>query len=200
MRSLDFEFRRSTWRSVYRKNVLTLIDDRGEWHPDLLWYARAITEMKKRPIADPTSWRYQAAIHDYVRQFDPLAAPSDVLPSTAERQKFWGQCQHFSWFFLSWHRMLPLLLRADCLGHDRAAEWARVGPAVLELQRQQQSRGPTPPAGVSRRAHTRSGAQSPARRPAQSRLQQRPRHRRRVRHRHQRVSRRARVCRTRNGR
>ena len=88
-----------------RKNVLTLVDAQGQWHPDLLWYARAITEMKKRPIADPTSWRYQAAIHDYVRQFDPLAQASDVLPPAAERQRFWGQCQHFSWFFLSWHRM-----------------------------------------------------------------------------------------------
>lgn len=88
-----------------RKNVFTLIDTQGQWHPDLLWYARAVVEMKKRPIADPTSWRYQAAIHDYARQFDPLAAPTDVLPSAAERQKFWGQCQHFSWFFLSWHRI-----------------------------------------------------------------------------------------------
>ena len=35
-----------------RKNVFTLIDAQGEWHPDLLWYARAIAEMKKRPIAD----------------------------------------------------------------------------------------------------------------------------------------------------
>jgi hypothetical protein len=60
--------------------------------------------MKKRPIADPTSWRYQAAIHDYVRQFDPLATPGDVLPSRGAAE-FWAQCQHFSWFFLSWHRM-----------------------------------------------------------------------------------------------
>ena len=88
-----------------RKDVSTLVDANGEWHPDLLWYARAIREMQKRPIADPTSWRYQAAIHDYVRSLDPLAQANDKLPSLAEQRRFWGQCQHFSWFFLSWHRM-----------------------------------------------------------------------------------------------
>lgn len=88
-----------------RKNVLTLVDAQGRWHPDLLWYARAIAEMKKRPITDPTSWRYQAAIHAYTRQRDPLAQDGEVLPPASEQQRFWGQCQHFSWFFLSWHRM-----------------------------------------------------------------------------------------------
>src|SRR6516225_8626653 len=28
-------------------------------------YRRAIGVMKTRPLRDPTSWRYQAAIHDY---------------------------------------------------------------------------------------------------------------------------------------
>ena len=111
-----------------RKNVLTLVDAQGQWHPDLLWYARAITEMKKRPIADPTSWRYQAAIHDYVRQFDPLAQASDVLPPAAERQRFWGQCQHFSWFFLPWHRMYLLHFEQIVVGHDQEAERAAIGP------------------------------------------------------------------------
>jgi tyrosinase len=27
------------------------------------WYGKAINELAKRPIKDPTSWRYQAAIH-----------------------------------------------------------------------------------------------------------------------------------------
>src|SRR5215216_6002831 len=76
-----------------------------EWHPTLLWYAKAIAEMQKRPINDPTSWRYQSAIHDYKRDRDPNASPSDVLPSTTEQQRFWNQCQHNSWFFLPWHRM-----------------------------------------------------------------------------------------------
>jgi tyrosinase len=57
------------------------------------------------PHRRPTSWRYQAAIHDYRRVGDPLADPGDALPSTAERDRFLGKCQHSSWFFLPWHRM-----------------------------------------------------------------------------------------------
>jgi tyrosinase len=76
-----------------------------EWHPTLLWYARAIGEMQRRTINDPTSWRYQSAIHDYVIGNDPNASASDVLPPPLEQQRFWRQCQHSSWFFLPWHRM-----------------------------------------------------------------------------------------------
>jgi tyrosinase len=89
-----------------RRNVYSLKSPGpSQWHDDLLWYARAIAEMQRRPIADPTSWRYQAAIHDYVRDFDPLADPADVMPDQAEQDRYWRQCQHFSWFFVSWHRM-----------------------------------------------------------------------------------------------
>jgi tyrosinase len=75
------------------------------WDPILLWYAKAVGAMLKKPLNDPLSWRYQAAIHEYKRNKDPLAKASDVLPSNAEQLKFWNQCQHGSWFFLSWHRM-----------------------------------------------------------------------------------------------
>jgi tyrosinase len=71
----------------------------------LEWYERAVTAMKTRPIADSTSWRYQGAIHEYLRENDPFADAGDSLPSTAERRKYWNQCQHGSWYFLSWHRM-----------------------------------------------------------------------------------------------
>jgi len=84
-----------------RKDVLKLTD----WDPIILWYAKAVADLKTRPLNDPTSWRYQAAIHDYDPNSDPLAKPSDVPPSTADQKKFWKQCQHFSWFFLSWHRI-----------------------------------------------------------------------------------------------
>ena len=75
------------------------------WHPDLEWYARGIAEMQTRPIVDPTSWRYQAAIHAYDRASDPLQERGESMPSAAEQRKFWNQCQHASWFFLPWHRM-----------------------------------------------------------------------------------------------
>jgi tyrosinase len=91
-----------------RRDVSTL----DPWDDSLVWYAKAVAEMRKRPIADPTSWRYQAAIHDYIRDEDPYAEPSDVLPSDAEQEKFWRQCQHFSWFFLPWHRWYLLYFEA----------------------------------------------------------------------------------------
>lgn len=87
-----------------RKDVWKL----AKWDPILLWYARAVTKMQSRSIDHPTSWRYQAAIHDYVRRIDPYAQPSDPLPSDPVQKKFWGQCQHGSWFFLPWHRMYLL--------------------------------------------------------------------------------------------
>ncbi len=76
-----------------------------EWDDTLLWYARAVTEMQRRPIADPTGWRFQAAIHAYIRARDPNADAADQLPSAAEQQRFWNQCQHGSWYFLPWHRI-----------------------------------------------------------------------------------------------
>lgn len=76
-----------------------------DWDDVLLWYARAITEMKTRPLDDPSSWRFQAGIHDYRRAGDPYAVATDQIPSASIQQRFWSQCQHSSWYFLPWHRM-----------------------------------------------------------------------------------------------
>ena len=65
-----------------RRDVSTLED----WDESLVWYSKAVAEMRKRPIADPCSWRYQAAIHDYVRSEDPYREASDVLPTDAEQE------------------------------------------------------------------------------------------------------------------
>src|SRR4051812_18736031 len=73
-----------------------------KWHPTLLWYAKAIAKMQTRPISDFNSWRYQAAIHDYIVGQDPDVT-QDNLP--ADASTFWAQCQHVSWFFLPWHRV-----------------------------------------------------------------------------------------------
>ncbi len=58
--------------------------------PELTAYKRAIRIMKSRPASDPTSWTYQAAIHGSTEQ---------------PAQRAWNNCQHQSYFFLSWHRM-----------------------------------------------------------------------------------------------
>src|SRR5262249_53088949 len=82
-----------------RRNVWTLAPDDESLH----WYGRAVDAMRHKSIAEPTSWRYQAAIHEYVQARDPLWQPTDVLPPVADRNTFWNQCQHGSWFFLPWH-------------------------------------------------------------------------------------------------
>ena len=77
------------------------------WDPNdqtLLWYAKAVGELSTRPATDPTSWRFQGAIHDYQTSFDPFVGLGPV-PTQAIQDRFWGQCQHGSWYFLPWHRM-----------------------------------------------------------------------------------------------
>src|SRR5687767_12289657 len=79
--------------------------------PIIVFYRRAIGVMKTRPLRDPTSWRYQAAIHDYPRNVattaarladgtpDPNAVDADY-PLPADRDTFWRKCEHSGWFFL----------------------------------------------------------------------------------------------------
>ncbi|MDA9393094.1 hypothetical protein WN73_21490 [Bradyrhizobium sp. CCBAU 45394] len=73
-----------------RKNVWKL-DPRDE---TLGWYAKAVAALIKRPIEDPTSWRYLAAVH----------GTPQGMPTPASARGYWDQCQHQSWFFLPWHR------------------------------------------------------------------------------------------------
>jgi tyrosinase len=84
-----------------RKNVATL----GKPGDELDWYAKAVAELRRRPVTDPTSWRYLAAVHGYPGPAkDPFASAGEALPSAAEQRQFWNQCQHQTWFFLPWHR------------------------------------------------------------------------------------------------
>jgi len=72
-----------------RRNVYRL----PETDETLVWYRRAVELMMSRPITDPTSWNFMAAVHgNPFGQTPPAAAP------------FWNQCQHQSWYFLPWHR------------------------------------------------------------------------------------------------
>lgn len=82
-----------------RTNVWDLTDD------TLKWYEAAIGVMRARPITDPTSWRFQAAIHDYTRSRDPYKVTGESMPSSTVQDTYWKQCQHSCWFFLPWHRM-----------------------------------------------------------------------------------------------
>lgn len=107
-----------------RRNVWKLEPD----DKTLFWYGRAVAAMKRKPIADPTSWRYQAAIHEYVRARDPLADTTDVLPSRADQRTFWTQCQHGSWYFLPWHRMylhhFETIVATEVAKLSGPADWA----------------------------------------------------------------------------
>src|SRR5690348_16691350 len=83
-----------------RKNVRTL----GSTQDDLFWYASAVADLRTRPVIDPTSWRFLAAVHGYDPNSDPNAGTGDPLPARTVQERFWNQCQHQSWYFLPWHR------------------------------------------------------------------------------------------------
>lgn len=86
------------------------------WDDPILWYARGVKEMQSRPIAEPTSWRFYAAIHAIDPQlWQALGwlSASDQPPSQALMKEFWRQCQHGSWYFLPWHRGFVLALEAN---------------------------------------------------------------------------------------
>jgi len=73
-------------KDMIRKNIYSWASN----GPEMTAYKKGIAAMKARSANDPTSWAYQAAIHG-----------SNVSPEKAA----WNQCQHQSFFFLSWHRM-----------------------------------------------------------------------------------------------
>jgi len=97
------------------------------WEPTLLWYAKAVGEMSTRPASDPTSWRFQGAIHGYSPSTDPFSGASP-LPKKAVQTKFWKKCQHGCWFFLPWHRMylgfFEQIVRATVVSLGGPADWA----------------------------------------------------------------------------
>ena len=106
-----------------RRNVLSLRAD----DPILVFYGRAIDKLKTRRISDFNSWRYQAAIHDYIRADDPNAVPGD-LPLPADSTTFWSTCEHRNWFFLPWHRMylhhFEMMCLHEVLDQGGPTDWA----------------------------------------------------------------------------
>lgn len=73
----------------------------------LYWYAKGVGVLKTRPINDPTSWQFLAAIHGFESnkwKNNGYLNDSDQLPEQSVRDSYWTQCQHGSWYFLPWHR------------------------------------------------------------------------------------------------
>jgi len=101
------------------------------WSDTLLWYARAVRDLRTRPINDATSWRYFGAMHGFDpnlwRTFGYLSA-SDDLPPQAVQDRDWNQCQHQSWYFLPWHRgylgAFETIVRAAVVRLGGPADWA----------------------------------------------------------------------------
>jgi tyrosinase len=72
--------------------------------------------MKKKPLKDPTSWRFYGAIHGFTKQMWESVgywSASEPQPQKEDVQRFWLQCQHGSWYFLPWHRGYLLALEAN---------------------------------------------------------------------------------------
>ena len=76
-------------------------------------YAHAVGVMQARHASDPTSWTFQAAIHGTLVNH-PRAGQN--------------QCQHATWFFVSWHRMFVYyferIVRAAVVAGGGSADWA----------------------------------------------------------------------------
>ena len=68
------------------------------WHSTIEWYEYAFHVLRDTTdFSDPRSLEAIANIHGTNR--DPATWPAAVGPS------IWNACQHFSWYFLPWHRM-----------------------------------------------------------------------------------------------
>jgi tyrosinase len=74
-----------------RRDIWKLEDEQA-WHPITRAYALGVRELKRRDRDpdDQTSWAWQTQIHG--------------LPDFEEDPPYRGQCQHFCFVFLPWHR------------------------------------------------------------------------------------------------
>ena len=89
---------------IARQDVATLGPG---WNKTLLNYALAMRELDKLPISNRNSWKFLGAIHGFDQQQWAglgLIRPNDPVPADLTNDTYGNQCQHGSWFFLSWHR------------------------------------------------------------------------------------------------
>jgi hypothetical protein len=91
--------------------------------PTIKSYIKAVAAMKALPDSDPTSWTYQAAIHE---------------TTATSLKKSWNSCQHGNEFFWSWHRMylhwFERIIRSKSGDHTWALPfWAWDSPSERHL-------------------------------------------------------------------
>ena len=103
----------------------------GDWAGPIYWYARGVAVMKGRPLAEPTSWGFFAAMHGInPRLWQALGylSSTDPIPADDVIETYWEQCQHGSWYFLPWHRgyvlALEAIIRAAVIDLGGPADWA----------------------------------------------------------------------------
>ncbi|HUD31662.1 MAG TPA: tyrosinase family protein, partial [Variovorax sp.] len=102
-----------------------------KWTPTTEWYAKGVRALSQRDITDRTSWRFFAAMHGIDLPlwvaFKYLTT-GQPLPAASVQRKFWGQCQHQTWYFLPWHRgyvlALEKIVRAAIVSMGGPADWA----------------------------------------------------------------------------
>lgn len=99
--------------------------------PTLLWYARGVNNLQQRPISDPTSWRFMAAIHGInLTNWETFGYynQNEQLPADSVQDVYWRQCQHQTWYFLPWHRgylaSLEAILRDAIIAEGGPEDWA----------------------------------------------------------------------------
>jgi hypothetical protein len=103
-----------TGSAVLVRRDIWILESADPWDPVTLAYAKAVKALQARPLADPTSWGYLSAVH---------GRTGAVLPGAT-----WNQCQHGSWYFLSWHRMylhyFERIVRAEVIAQGGPSDWA----------------------------------------------------------------------------
>ncbi len=86
---------------------------------------------EKKSLDNPLGWRFYAAIHWFDEtkwsNFKYFNAQSDPLPTTHDRNLYWSQCWHGSWYFVPWHRGYLIafepVIRAQIVALGGPADW-----------------------------------------------------------------------------
>ena len=77
------------------------------WPETLIWYAKAVRQLRSLDPNNRNSWAYLGAIHGIDRQGwidDGVITAQSPMPPQSEQDRMWNQCQHGTWYFLPWHR------------------------------------------------------------------------------------------------